>query len=103
NCDFCKQQVKGANEWRAHMGQHVLLSLRGVTEPGLQSVIESPSPCGFCGHSGRDQCAPFIIIKKKVIHVESKCPSFAPIAYASANRGSRATPCHNVPIICSLC
>jgi hypothetical protein len=38
-----------------------------------------------------------------VLKISSKCPEFTNITYGSALKGSKTTPCTNVPIICELC
>lgn len=35
--------------------------------------------------------------------ITSTCPEFTGIIYASALKGSKTTPCTNVPVICELC
>jgi hypothetical protein len=35
--------------------------------------------------------------------IASSCPEFSGITYASALKGSKTTPCTNVPVICELC
>lgn len=60
-------------------------------------------PCGFCGLSGNVACMPYLRTKGKAVSVESSCPYSIKFKYAFAERGSDATPCRNVPILCTLC
>ncbi|KAK6987918.1 hypothetical protein R3P38DRAFT_3229770 [Favolaschia claudopus] len=36
-------------------------------------------------------------------HVETNCAMVVNITYKSAEHGSKATPCRNVPVVCKLC
>lgn len=38
-----------------------------------------------------------------IVHVESNCPHAEEFTYSTAKKGSKTTPCTNVPIICPLC
>ncbi|KAJ7810623.1 hypothetical protein B0H13DRAFT_1927255 [Mycena leptocephala] len=76
-CERCGQK---ADNMRAHMGTHILCKLRGVQEELLKPVV-----------------------KKTSATVESNCRLQMPLKYAYAERGSRATRCRNVPIVCGLC
>jgi hypothetical protein len=38
-----------------------------------------------------------------VLKISSTCPEFTGITYGSALKGSKTTPCTNVPVICELC
>ncbi|KAJ7828318.1 hypothetical protein B0H13DRAFT_1554260, partial [Mycena leptocephala] len=62
-------------------------------------------PCGFCGRSGRPECA--ITIKPKgqsfEINPNLKCRYVVSFQYQMANKGSATTPSRNVPVICHLC
>ncbi|KAK7434525.1 hypothetical protein VKT23_020133 [Stygiomarasmius scandens] len=102
-CHFCGDTIKGANLWRAHIGQHILQSLRGVIEPNLKVQIGPGMPCGFCGCSGRAECAVSLLVKAGVEKIESKCLYAVPISYKTARKGSATTRCRNVPILCALC
>jgi hypothetical protein len=62
--------------------------------------------CGFCGRSGRPECASLTMTEgcNGSHTITSKCPLHCVIArYKVANEGSAATPCCNVPIFCRLC
>ncbi|KAJ7866993.1 hypothetical protein B0H14DRAFT_2161749, partial [Mycena olivaceomarginata] len=87
---------------RAHMGLHILHKLRGVEEDLTKPVAHS-LPCGFCGEMGHAACNVYVQVKKTSVAVESNCRLAAPFNYAFAERGSVATPCRNVPIVCGLC
>ncbi|KAJ6583577.1 hypothetical protein DFH09DRAFT_838888, partial [Mycena vulgaris] len=87
---------------RAHMGYHILSKLRGVDEE-LQKPVGDTLPCGFCGESGHAACNVYVQIKKHSATATSNCRLAMPFKYAYAERGSQATPCRNVPIVCGLC
>ncbi|RDB26720.1 hypothetical protein Hypma_005418 [Hypsizygus marmoreus] len=97
NCHFCGH---GAPNYRAHIGLHILQSIRGVTP---RSVLSQPvgrsMPCGFCGLSGKSECAVYL----KKANVESNCAFSHAFRYGFADKGSAATPCRNVPVVCGLC
>lgn len=48
------------------------------------------------------KCAVTLTYSRKAWHVESACGMFTGIQYAIAARGSNATPCTNVPMVCTL-
>ncbi|KAJ7429842.1 hypothetical protein B0H11DRAFT_1944117 [Mycena galericulata] len=50
SCLICGKEQR-LNTMRHHVAKHILLSLRGVTEGGLQNPVGS-EPCGFCGLDG---------------------------------------------------
>ncbi|KAJ7847961.1 hypothetical protein B0H13DRAFT_1463685, partial [Mycena leptocephala] len=87
---------------RAHMGVHILCKMRGVEE-NLKKPLGDSLPCGFCGESGHAACNVYLRVKKNAASIESDCRLAMPLKYAWAERGSTATPCRNVPIICGLC
>ncbi|KAJ6572726.1 hypothetical protein DFH09DRAFT_916417 [Mycena vulgaris] len=60
-------------------------------------------PCGFCGHSGRAECAITMKPKGDSFEINTKCRYAVTFQYASANKGSATTPCRNIPVICHLC
>ncbi|KAJ7573280.1 hypothetical protein C8J56DRAFT_709556, partial [Mycena floridula] len=60
-------------------------------------------PCGFCGRSGRPECAVFMKKKGNSYDVSSNCLMYQAFSYGAAEKGSRATPSRNVPLICRLC
>ncbi|KAJ7078969.1 hypothetical protein C8R44DRAFT_586980, partial [Mycena epipterygia] len=87
---------------RAHMGLHILCKLRGVPE-NLSKPVGDSLPCGFCGESGHAACNIRMQVKKSSVTIETNCRLSMPFKYAYADRGSKATPCRNVPIVCGLC
>ncbi|KAL6302386.1 hypothetical protein BKA93DRAFT_737066 [Sparassis latifolia] len=100
-CHFCGHTP---DNWRAHIGMHILRAMRRVREvPALREQVGSMMPCGFCGRSGNSNCAVTLKISSRTFKVECKCPFFLPFRYGFAEKGSEKTPCRNVPIICSLC
>ena len=63
-------------------------------------------PCGFCGRSTSldDRgCDVTLRTVGGVVHIESNCPHAEDFTYSSALKGSKTTPCTNVPILCPLC
>jgi hypothetical protein len=61
---------------------------------------------GFCGHSGRPECANLTMTEGHNVSrtITSRCSLNCVIAqYKVANEGSTATPCRNVPIFYRLC
>ncbi|KAJ7891388.1 hypothetical protein B0H14DRAFT_2217219, partial [Mycena olivaceomarginata] len=60
-------------------------------------------PCGFCGESGHAACNTYLQVKTKATTVETNCRLNTPMKYVFAERGSHATPCRNVLIVCGLC
>ncbi|KAJ7805417.1 hypothetical protein B0H14DRAFT_3771691 [Mycena olivaceomarginata] len=98
-CECCGQRCDNP---RAHMGVHILCKMRGV-EQTLKKPVGDSLPCGFCGESGRAACTVYLKVKKKTATIQSNCRLATPLKYAFAERGSVATPCRNVPVICALC
>ncbi|KAL4242269.1 hypothetical protein ABKN59_012011 [Abortiporus biennis] len=89
---------------RAHMGAHILRSLRNVPEKiPLKQPIGKQMPCGFCGTSGDPKCEVYMKISAQRKTIECKCKYAHSYQYARAEKGSNRTPCRNVPIICRLC
>ncbi|KAH9944798.1 hypothetical protein B0H21DRAFT_892357 [Amylocystis lapponica] len=99
SCHFCGQVP---DNWRAHMGAHILRSMRGVQE-NLTEPIGLHKPCGFCGRSGEAGCPVTLKIKNHTTKIECGCQFDTPFKYGFANKGSDATPCRNVPVVCTLC
>ncbi|KAJ7457020.1 hypothetical protein FB451DRAFT_1142947 [Mycena latifolia] len=98
-CELCGEK---AENQRAHMGSHILRKLRGVEEKLIKPVGDS-LPCGFCGESGHAACSIYLQVKKNSATAETNCRLAMPFKYAYAERGSQATPCRNVPVVCVLC
>ncbi|KAJ6559452.1 hypothetical protein DFH09DRAFT_1364826 [Mycena vulgaris] len=98
-CERCDSKV---DNQRAHMGAHILRKLRGVEE-AVKTPVTGDFPCGFCGETGRSECAVFVKVASKSTSVETNCRLKGPIKYAYAERGSATTPCRNVPLVCILC
>ncbi|KAJ6517748.1 hypothetical protein DFH09DRAFT_1332133 [Mycena vulgaris] len=98
-CERCDSKV---DNQRAHMGAHILRKLRGVEE-AVKTPITGDFPCGFCGETGRSECAVFVKVTSKSTSIETNCRLKGPIKYAYAERGSATTPCRNVPLVCILC
>ncbi|KAJ7748853.1 hypothetical protein B0H14DRAFT_3603894, partial [Mycena olivaceomarginata] len=101
-CELCGEK---ADNQRAHMGMHILRKLRGIKEKliKLASTVRDSLPCGFCGESGHAACNAYLQVKTKAATVETNCRLNTPMKYVFAERGSNATPCRNVPIVCGLC
>jgi hypothetical protein len=60
--------------------------------------------CGFCGHSGRPECTITITMPAKAATTwDTKCMYQHQFRYASAETGSKNTPCCNLPLKCELC
>ncbi|KAJ7817541.1 hypothetical protein B0H14DRAFT_3741875 [Mycena olivaceomarginata] len=78
-------------------------SLEGRTYSFPALEVGDLLPCGFCGESGHTACNVYLHVKTKAATVEANCCLITPMRYAFAERGSQATPCRNVPIICGLC
>ncbi|KAK7059384.1 hypothetical protein R3P38DRAFT_2496197, partial [Favolaschia claudopus] len=66
--------------------------------------VGSSLPCGFCGCSGRAECAVTVKPKGETFDVMTNC-KYKPrrFQYRKANKGSATTPSRNIPIICQLC
>ena len=61
-------------------------------------------PCGTCGKSTmHGNCAVTLTRHRNSFQIASTCPEFSGITYTSALKGSKTTPCTNVPVICDLC
>ncbi|KAJ7755778.1 hypothetical protein B0H14DRAFT_2282859, partial [Mycena olivaceomarginata] len=101
-CELCGEK---ADNQRAHMGMHILRKLRGVEGKLIKpaSTVGDSLPCGFCSESGHTACNTYLQVKTKAATVETNCHLNMPMQYTFAQRGSQATPCRNVPIICGLC
>ncbi|KAI0054409.1 hypothetical protein BV25DRAFT_1949134 [Artomyces pyxidatus] len=99
-CHFCGRVPEN---WRAHIGMHILRAIRGVSETGLKEEIGNHMPCGFCGRSNHPDCKVSLKEMAQTIHIESKCPYFTTFRYKAAAKGSDTTPCRNVPVVCLLC
>ncbi|KAG2740920.1 hypothetical protein P692DRAFT_201727493 [Suillus brevipes Sb2] len=90
---------------RSHMGQHILRALTNTPESLKEQIkVGKVLPCGFCGRSGLPECA----IRIKVVangppSLETKCIYHFVFKYKFADKGSKNTPCRNVPIRCTLC
>ncbi|KAJ7812993.1 hypothetical protein B0H14DRAFT_2275574, partial [Mycena olivaceomarginata] len=65
--------------------------------------VDSGLPCGFCGESGRAECAISVKISRQNTTVQTNCRHAHPFKYGYAERGSVTTRCQNVPIVCTLC
>ncbi|KAJ7679652.1 hypothetical protein B0H17DRAFT_943975, partial [Mycena rosella] len=63
--------------------------------------VGEPYPCGFCGHSGRAECAVPMKPKGEIFEIKSNCKYSLTFQYKKSNEGSGTTP--SLPIICSLC
>ncbi|KAK7035183.1 hypothetical protein R3P38DRAFT_3312227 [Favolaschia claudopus] len=101
-CHLCGHRPKGTNEWRAHISTHVLRSIRRVSET-LHIPVGESLPCGLCASSGKPECEVALLTKGSTTHVETNCAMVVNITYKSAEHGSKATPCRNVPVVCKLC
>ncbi|KAK7007076.1 hypothetical protein R3P38DRAFT_2353477, partial [Favolaschia claudopus] len=84
-CLPCGKEVAGPDR-QNHMGQHILLALRGVAEDNLISPVSTDYPCGFCGMSST---------------MGGRCGY--DFQMAAASKSSLSKPCTNVPVGCSLC
>jgi hypothetical protein len=61
-------------------------------------------PCGTCGRPTTEgNCMVTVTSSHGVLKISSKCPEFTGITYGSALKGSKTTPCTNVPVVCELC
>ncbi|KAJ6627406.1 hypothetical protein B0H10DRAFT_1779660 [Mycena sp. CBHHK59/15] len=98
-CECCGQRCENQ---RAHMGAHILCKMRRVQEE-LKKPVADSLPCGFCGESGHAACNIYLQVKSKLATIHTNCRLAMPVKYAWAERGSVATPCRNVPVICGLC
>ncbi|KAK7037056.1 hypothetical protein R3P38DRAFT_2517108 [Favolaschia claudopus] len=102
SCFLCGTETK-LNGMRSHVGKHILMSLRGVPEPGLLQPVGS-EPCGFCGREG---CFTQLINTnhpKKPPSILSSCPyHYSGMNYRKAQTSTKTSPSTNVPILCSLC
>ncbi|TDL20789.1 hypothetical protein BD410DRAFT_870927 [Rickenella mellea] len=98
-CYQCAKLIKRSS-LRAHVGGHILHAVLNVSEPGLCEPINTPQPCGFCGKEG---CTLVMQKTAKSYKVISSCARSHYFKLAIAAVSSKATPCTNVPIICTIC
>ncbi|KAH9940558.1 hypothetical protein B0H21DRAFT_754571 [Amylocystis lapponica] len=98
-CHFCYQIP---DNWRDHIGAHILRASRGVKEE-LREPIATHMPCGFCGRSQRPECAVSLKTTGRSTELECGCSYSTPFGDEFANKASGTIPCRNVPIICTLC
>ncbi|KAG2073002.1 hypothetical protein BDR04DRAFT_1152599 [Suillus decipiens] len=74
-CPLCEAKVL---DMHCHVGQHILHVLCNTPDIiNMKEQIGVTYPCGFCGHSGQQECAITIMIPNK--------------------------PCQNLPLKCTLC
>ncbi|KAK6971541.1 hypothetical protein R3P38DRAFT_3413219 [Favolaschia claudopus] len=111
-CLYCPEVP---SNWRGHMGAHILRKLRSVGEVEREKrgkktgevktypEVGESYPCGFCGRSGRPECAVSMKPRGQSFEIITKCKYEAKFQYQTANKGSATTPSRNVPIICGLC
>ncbi|KAH9913947.1 hypothetical protein B0H21DRAFT_805153 [Amylocystis lapponica] len=103
HCKFCAKAVPCEKDnWRNHIGAHILCKMRGIT---TETPVGDSMPCGFCGLSGIPECRVELSFTgtKKAIQIRSECAYACKVAYGWATKGTKAVPCRNVPIICTLC
>lgn len=92
------------NDLQSHMGAHILCSQRGIAE-ALVIPVGDHMPCGFCGLSDRAECAVMLNLKETANKWEfrTECLHQVSFRFGFADKGSESRPCHNVPVICTLC
>lgn len=107
---------------RNHIGQHILRALSNTPEEvalkepvrfvklhfyfTLMTIykVGNTLPCGFCGRSGRPECAITITVPAKAATTwDTKCAYQHQFRYTSADVGSKNQPCRNLPLKCELC
>ncbi|KAG1816584.1 hypothetical protein EV424DRAFT_1625765, partial [Suillus variegatus] len=90
---------------RNHIGQHILRALSNTPEEvALKEPVGNTLPCGFCGRSGRPECAITITVPAKAATTwDTKCAYQHQFRYTSADVGSKNQPCRNLPLKCELC
>ncbi|KAJ7089915.1 hypothetical protein C8R44DRAFT_892102 [Mycena epipterygia] len=86
------------------------LNLRSPSSPlqhryptHLPDLLDLPPSDDEDSESGQAACTVYIQIKKSSATIETNCRLATPFKYAYADRGSKAMPCRNVPIVCGLC
>ncbi|KAG2124873.1 hypothetical protein DEU56DRAFT_963173 [Suillus clintonianus] len=101
-CPLCESSVLNM---RNHMGQHILHALSNTPEEVvLKEPVGDTLPCGFCGRSDRPECAITVTVPAKAATTwDTKCMYQHQFRYASAETGSKNTPCRNLPLKCELC
>ncbi|KAH9856505.1 hypothetical protein C2E23DRAFT_721964 [Lenzites betulinus] len=99
-CLLCGEKMS-LLKMRNHTGQHILWSLRGISDEA--SVLDvGVEPCGFCGREVG--CKTQLVLKNGTYKVSSSCRyHYASMLYASAIKSTTTTSCTNVPIHCQLC
>ncbi|KAJ7845977.1 hypothetical protein B0H14DRAFT_2357848 [Mycena olivaceomarginata] len=100
-CHICGV-TKKLNVMRHHVGRHIMLSGRDVSEEGLIEPV-GLEPCGFCGLDG---CFTQLINadRKKPTSIKSSCPyHYSRMNYKAAKTSTKSSPSTNIPIHCSLC
>ena len=61
-------------------------------------------PCETCSKSTLPgNCAVMLTNHGSAFKITSTCPEFTGIVHTSALKGSKMTPCTNIPVICELC
>ncbi|KAG2030716.1 hypothetical protein BDR03DRAFT_986894 [Suillus americanus] len=88
-CLLCEAKVSGM---RPHMGLHILRALYHIPEANMKDSVGTILPCGFCGRSGRPECA-----------LKVKVTTSGPLSWETKYAGSANTPSRNVPVNCYLC
>ncbi|KAI1795787.1 hypothetical protein LXA43DRAFT_1090426 [Ganoderma leucocontextum] len=102
-CYLCRSKIPLKN-MRNHVGHHIMYSMRDVPDALLKGdEVDVPvEPCGFCGRE--DKCITLFTKKGTTHKIASSCPyHYKSMAYTTAAKPSKTTPCTNVPIHCLLC
>ncbi|KAG2738896.1 hypothetical protein P692DRAFT_20701380, partial [Suillus brevipes Sb2] len=94
-CPLCEAKVP---DMRCHMGAHILRALCNTPEVG------ETHPCGFCGRSGRPECAISITVTASSAPTwATRCTYQHTFKYGAVDNGSKNKPCRNLPLKCALC
>ncbi|KAG1782210.1 hypothetical protein EV702DRAFT_1240022 [Suillus placidus] len=106
-CSLCEAKV---TDMRSHIGQHILRALSNTPESLKEQIdlfyVYVRLGRFFLVDFAADQ--PECAIQIKVIangppSLETKCINHFIFKYKFADKGSKNTPCRNVPIRCTLC
>lgn len=97
----CNRHVPLA-EMRGHVGAHILLG--DCSPPDAEPALPAQGICGWCGGEGHTTTLGKGKAAATVRAASSTCSyKYLQLRYKSASRGSKTSPCTNVPVACAAC
>jgi hypothetical protein len=107
-CFLCAKPKKlKLRDMRKHVGKHVLLAFRDISEhSSIKSVEVGADPCGCSGWCGREGCKVQLTQARggKSWSILSSCHyHYAKLSYARALQPTKSSPWTNVLIHCPIC